>query len=350
MEISAHPFEKKEGTGPGVKPDHHHDHHKDEEEHHFYHHHHHHHHHDVEEALWADMLPDALAKIFSRLSLEDMLCSIPRVCRSWRRASHDAVCWQKVDLDEWSRGRKPETLERMLVFLMSRSRGCLREICAPNLNNDNMLRIIAWSGSPLRVLRIQQSIVTEDCICQLAPHFAFVNYIDVSGCSITKASVESFGKHCPMITRLNLNMYPQSSTLAVCDDMAYAIAQYMPQLKHLEMAYGLLSNAGLKAVLEKCTALEHLDLRGCWQLNVEESFVKEARKRFKVFHPPIVENDIYSTDSDLDASDFYDDSDYYDEDMWYDSEFEDLDDLVMEMHEEEINGTLYFWPDTSPSR
>ncbi|KAI5057255.1 hypothetical protein GOP47_0027844 [Adiantum capillus-veneris] len=353
MEMSAGPYSKQDETGNEDKPDHHHHQQQHLHHHHLHHHHHHHHHHhqEVDVPCWADMLPDALAKIFSRLSLEDMLTNIPRVCRTWRRASQDAVCWQKIDLDEWSHGRKPETLERMLAFLMNRSRGCLQEICAPKLNNDNMLRIIAWSGSPLRVLRIPQSIVTEDCMCQLAPHFALVTYLDVSGCIFTKASVESFGKHCRFITRLNLNMYPQSSNLAVCDDMAFAIAQYMPQLKHLEMAYGMLSNAGLKAVLEKCTSLEHLDLRGCWQLNIEESFVKEARKRFKVFHPPVVENDIYNTDdSDFDASDFYDDSDYYDEDMWYDSELEDLDDLVMEMHEEEINGTLYFWPDTSPSR
>lgn len=103
-----------------------------------------HHHLEVDVPCWADLLPDALSKIFSRLSLEDMLSNIPRVCRTWRRASHDAVCWQSVDLDEWSHGRKPEALEKMLVLLMNRSRGCLREICAPKLSNDNMLRLIAW--------------------------------------------------------------------------------------------------------------------------------------------------------------------------------------------------------------
>ena len=145
-------------------------------------------------------------------------------------------------------------------------------------------------------------------------------------------------------------MYPQSSSATPNDDVAFAVAQYMPQLKHLEMAYGVLSNIGLKAMLEKCTNLEHLDLRGCWQLNMEEGFVEQARKQFKVFHAPVVEEDIYNTDdSEFDVSDYYDDSDYYDEDMWFDSDFEEMDDLIMEMHEEEINGTLYFWPDTSPS-
>jgi hypothetical protein len=199
------------------------------------------------------------------------------------------------------------------------------------------------------VLRIPYSLVTEDCLCQLAPKFELVTFLDLSGCAFSRACVEAFGKHCRFITRLNLNMYPQAPNVPPSDELAFAVAQYMPQLKHLEMAYGVLSNAGLKALLERCEKLEHLDLRGCWQLSMEESFLEQARKRFKVFHPPVVEEDIYNTDdSDFDASDYYDDSDYYDEDMWFDSDLEEMDDLIMEMHEEEINGTLYFWPDTSP--
>lgn len=298
---------------------------------------------------WADMLPDALAKIFSRLSLEEMLMNIPRVCRTWKRVSQDAACWQRVDLDEWSRSKGQETVERMVVLLLNRSRGCLRELCVPSLHSDSLLRLIAWSGSLLQVLRIPNSLVTEDCVCQLTSKFPSITYLDLSGCAaLSKASIESFGKNCRLITRLNLNMYPPPNPTAVAsDDIAFAIAHHMPRLKHLEMVYGMLSNTGLKALLEKCTNLECLDLRGCWHLNIEESFVKEARKRFKVFHEPVVENDIYNTDdSDLDASDYYDDSDM---ELWEDSEFDDVDDLMMDMHEEEINGTLYFWPDTSPS-
>lgn len=303
---------------------------------------------------WADLLPDALAKIFSRLSFEEMLTVVPRVCRTWKRVSQDAVCWQKVDLDEWSRSRSNETVEKMIVLLVNRSRGCLRELCVPSLCSDSILRLIAWSGSLIQVLRIPYCLVTEDCICQLTPSFPSITYLDISGfVSLSKLTLESFGKNCHLITRLNLNMHPQNYNAVSSDDVAFAIAEYMPQLKHLEMVYGLLSNTGLKVLLEKCMNLEHLDLRGCWHLNMEESFLKEARKRFKVFYEPVVENDIYNTDDADLASDYFDDSDYYDDSdmgMWDDSEFDDIDDiddLVMDMHEEEINGTLYFWPDTS---
>ena len=98
---------------------------------------------------WAEMVPDALARIFSHISIQDMLGSIPLVCRSWRRASNDAVCWrrERVDLEDWghaSVAMKQETLEKILVLLVSRSRGCLREIFAPKLSNDDLLRLIAW--------------------------------------------------------------------------------------------------------------------------------------------------------------------------------------------------------------
>eukprot|EP00249_Psilotum_nudum_P022015 c28339_g3_i1 orf=1339-2274(+) len=294
---------------------------------------------------WADMLPDALAKIFGRLSLEDMLTIIPRVCRSWRRVSQDALCWQIIDLDEWCRGRNADTIERLIKSLVNRSCGRLREFAISGLRSDAILSFIAQSGELLQVLRIPYSGVTDDCICQVAYKLPCITYLDISGCSfLSQVAIQAFGEHCASITHLKRTMHPQiSSMVSSNDEEAFAIAQYMPQLKHLEMSYGLLSISGLKAVLEKCTDLEFLDVRGCWNLDLEETFIKECKKRFKVFHEPVVKNDIYSTDDpDLDASDYCDDSDLY-SDMWG----SEIDEIGMDMHEEEINGTLYFWPDMS---
>eukprot|EP00249_Psilotum_nudum_P022014 c28339_g2_i2 orf=3489-4121(+) len=202
------------------------------------------------------------------------------------------------------------------------------------------------SGQLLQVLRIPYSGVTDECVCQVAPKVPWITYLDISGCaSLSKVALQAFGEHCRSITHLKRVMYPQiSSMVSSNDEEAFAIAQHMPQLKRLEMSYGLLSNSGLKAVLERCTNLEFLDLRGCWHLDLEENFIKECKKRFEVFHEPVGENDVYYThDLDLDASDCYSDSDLF-SDMW-DSE---SDGIGIFMHEEEINGTLYFWPDTSP--
>lgn len=45
-------------------------------------------------AAWADMLPEALAAIFSRLLFEELLNVVPQVCKSWRKAALDPACWQ----------------------------------------------------------------------------------------------------------------------------------------------------------------------------------------------------------------------------------------------------------------
>eukprot|EP00249_Psilotum_nudum_P022012 c28339_g1_i1 orf=1284-2198(+) len=294
---------------------------------------------------WADMLPDALAKIFTRLGLEDLLTIIPRVCQSWRRVSQDSLCWQIIDLDEWARGRNADITERLIRTLVNRSCGRLREFSISGLRSDAILSFIAQSGELLQVLRIPYSGVTDDCICQIASKLPCITSLDISGCSsLSEVAIQAFGEHCASITHLKRTMYPQiSSVVSSNDEEAFTIAQYMPQLKRLEMSYGLLSNAGLKAVLERCTELEFLDLRGCWHLDLEEAFIKECKRRFKVFYEPVVKNDIYSTDDpDLDASDYCDDLELY-SDMW-DS---DIEDIGIGMHEEEINGTLYFWPDMS---
>lgn len=182
-------------------------------------------------------------------------------------------------------------------------------------------------------------------MCQLATKLPSITYLDISGCSsLSRISLESFGKNCGLITRLNLNMGPQNVNAASNDDLAFAVAQYMQQLKHLEMEYGMLSNTGLKALFDKCTNLEYLDLQGCCHVNTEESFVEEASKRLKVFYPPMIEDDIYDTDdSDSYDSYFYDD---LDEDMWYDYVLEGIYHTTLE---EEMYENPYIWTDIFPS-
>ena len=46
-----------------------------------------------------------------------------------------------------------------------------------------------------------------------------------------------------------------------------------------------------------CAKLEFLDIRGCWHVDMSETFAKEASQRLKVFHAPIVIDDIYDDES-----------------------------------------------------
>mgnify|MGYP000332472330 CR=1 FL=1 len=113
--------------------------------------------------------------------------------------------------------------------------------------------------------------------------------------NLSGACVEVFGKNCPQIAHLKVNMNPQMESGSPNDDIAFAVGNTMCQLEHLEMAYGTVSNAGFKFLMEMCAKLEFLDIRGCcWHVDMSETFAKEASQRLKVFHAPIMIDDSYA--------------------------------------------------------
>ena len=133
---------------------------------------------------------------------------------------------------------------------------------------------------------------------QLAAKFTSLTSLDLSGTlNLSGACVEVFGKNCPQLAHLKVNTNPQMETDLPNDDIAFAVGNTMHHLEHLEMAYGALSNAGFKFLMEMCAKLEFLDLRGCWHVDMSETYAKEAIQRLKVFHRPIVIDDIYDDES-----------------------------------------------------
>ncbi|KAI5080203.1 hypothetical protein GOP47_0005682 [Adiantum capillus-veneris] len=240
---------------------------------------------EMEQPCWADMLPEALAKIFSFLPLHDLLHSIPFICSAWRKASLDAACWTHVDLSLWCCGKDTQTYSKMLSLVLNRSRGTLQQIVAPNLIKDSMLQMIACSGQSLQALQIRNSALSEDCLCQLAPRFTALTYLDIRGRSFSsRALVEAYGKHCPSIKKLALDIVEIRGGVG-----ATSIARIMPRLTHLELC-GSFSDTGLRALLENCLTLECLDLQGCWSITLKETTILEARAKLKEFRLPAGEN------------------------------------------------------------
>ncbi|KAJ6398783.1 hypothetical protein OIU77_019534 [Salix suchowensis] len=93
------------------------------------------------------------------------------------------------------------------------------------------------------------------------------------------------------------------------DDEAHVNATMMPKLKRLEMAYHLVSTEGLLQILSSCTEVEFMDLRGCWNVNIDDKFLKESLPKLTVLRPLVMEG-FYVTN---DWEEFWDDSDYDDQ-------------------------------------
>lgn len=105
------------------------------------------------------------------------------------------------------------------------------------------------------------------------------------------------------------------------DDEALAIARTMPQIKHLEMPYGLPTTAGVTEILSACLELEFLDLRGCWYVRLEgEELVSQRQKHgLKVLGPEVVDQ------FDLQYQESCHDDEDDDDDQWNSTGDEEFD-------------------------
>ncbi|BFI32173.1 protein MpFBW2 [Marchantia polymorpha subsp. ruderalis] len=220
---------------------------------------------------WAEMLPETLVEVMRRLPSRELLQTVPQVCKAWRKASLDPACWQVVDLKDWciSAGGG-EIVDRMVKLVVSRSCGGIRELRVTNLDSDASLHYLAQSRlSSLRTLCIPSSKITEAGLCELILTLPSLVHLDISKCSAIKCkALEVIGQTCESLIRLDRSMWALNlATMGPSDDSeALAIAHNMPKLKHLEMVSGLLTNAGLIAILDKCPDLEYLDVSRCWNV------------------------------------------------------------------------------------
>ncbi|KAK2970378.1 hypothetical protein RJ640_007506 [Escallonia rubra] len=226
---------------------------------------------------WDELIPDALGLIFGNLALEEVLTVVPRVCRSWGGVVTGPYCWQEIDIEEWSRHETPEKIDRMLQMLITRSCGSLRKLCVSGLSDDSSLYSIAAHAKTLQTLRLPRCEISDPVVAQVAAMLSTITFLDVSYClKIGAQALQAVGKHCRFLTGLRRVMNPLDVVdKPPQDDEALAIAATMPKLKHLEIAHLLISTPCVIEILINCRQLELLDVRGCWNVNLDESHVKK---------------------------------------------------------------------------
>ncbi|GLU16163.1 hypothetical protein SLE2022_326090 [Rubroshorea leprosula] len=313
---------------------------------------------------WDELIPDALGLIFRNLSLKEVVTVIPRVCKSWSKAVSGPYCWQEIDIEEWSSCcRQPEKIDRMLEMLIRRSSGSLHQLCVSRLQNDAIFAFIADNATSLQVLRLPRCEISDSIVEQTAQKLSALTFLDLSYCcKIGARALEAIGKHCKVLVTLRRNMHPLDNAGKPSeDDEANAIAATMPRLKHLEMAYNLISTTGVLKILASCSELEYLDLRGCW--DADDKLFKEKFPKLKVLGPVVMDVMDFEMDEWDYCSDYSDGSEYlswgypaseldeydiYDGTWGDDDDYMSLDELVLRFYEgTEEDATMSGWP-TSP--
>uniref|UniRef100_A0A803KXQ8 F-box domain-containing protein n=1 Tax=Chenopodium quinoa TaxID=63459 RepID=A0A803KXQ8_CHEQI len=238
---------------------------------------------------WDELIPDTLGLIFQRLPLDEILNVVPSVCKSWAKAVRGPYCWQEIDIEDWSRYRRPDSLDRILLLLIGRSCGSLRKLCVYGLASEMSLSLIADNAKCLQILRLPGSEISGSMVEQVAVKLSSLTCLDLSYCTkIGAPALEAFGKNCKLLTCLQRNMHPWDVAAIMKDDEAYAISATMPQLKHLELAYLNITTDGAVRILKSCRELELLDIRGCWSVKINEKYLKD-RSKLQVVGPLVVD-------------------------------------------------------------
>ncbi|GJN27457.1 hypothetical protein PR202_gb15485 [Eleusine coracana subsp. coracana] len=277
---------------------------------------------DEEEApydwRWTEAVgPEILALVLrGRVPADEVARSVAGVCRAWRAAVASPDMWGDVDIEAWCRRvncrAKADAAVRRLV---ARAQGTLRRLSAYRIGDAAFTRVAA-SGKLLNVLQIPMSDVTDGAVEKHAECLPALRVLDISNClKITSRGIEALGRHCKLLVQLKRNMPPpelpmgNNAAAKVVQEEALAVANTMPMLQQLELAYGLFSDIALDAVLNKCPLLRTLDILGCWNVRLDGD-IEERCCPLESFREPWVPEYSTGSSSEGDYSDSGGDGDY----------------------------------------
>lgn len=267
---------------------------------------------------------------------------VPRVCRSWGKVVMGPYCWQEIDIEEWSNRSEPENIDRMLRMLIARSSGSPRKLCVSELQNDLIFSFIAEHAGSLQTLRLPRSDMSDAIVEQVAGRLSTVTFLDLSYCGkIGARALEAIGRNCKLLAGLRRNMHPiDMDGKRLQADEARAIAATMPNLKRLEIAYLLIDTDSIVEIIRSCQELEFLDLRGCWDVKLDDKYISDKFPKLKILGPQVIDH--YETNN-WDVCSDYTDS-FYDTDS-FDALWDDDDEsLELRFYEGFDEDPSYGWP------
>lgn len=99
---------------------------------------------EVETRDWSEMPSDALAAVFGKLDVAELLTGAGLVCRAWRRlAATDPTLWRRVDMSHQGDLLETEEAEAMARAAVDRAAGTMEAFWADTFVTDNLLRYMS---------------------------------------------------------------------------------------------------------------------------------------------------------------------------------------------------------------
>ncbi|XP_066361965.1 putative F-box/LRR-repeat protein 22 [Miscanthus floridulus] len=236
---------------------------------------------------WAEMPSDALAAVFAKLDVAEILLGAGLVCRAWRRlAASDPTLWRRVDMTYQGDQLQTEEVEAMARAAVDRSAGTMEAFGAETFVNDELLRYISQRAPSLKSLHLCLChSVTNEGFAEAINCFPLLEELDVTFCSLNGSMCETTGRACPQLKcfRLNERWSVLQSEFAPYEGMdddteALGIASTMPGLQELQLIGNQLTNDGLMAILDRCPRLESLDIRQCYNIQMDDALKSKCAR------------------------------------------------------------------------
>jgi len=125
-----------------------------------------------------------------------------------------------------------------------------------------------YSASHLQRLRLACCYnVTDEEFCEAVKKLPQLEELDISLSNLSHHSFEAIGRCCPRLKTFKFNIQAYKYPRVEDDDDAFAIAQTMPGVRHLQLFGNKMTNDGLLAILDGRLHLESLDIRQCYNIN-----------------------------------------------------------------------------------
>ncbi|KAL3380632.1 hypothetical protein AABB24_001006 [Solanum stoloniferum] len=264
---------------------------------------------------WDELSPELLASIFVRIvPPELMVKSVALVCRNWMEIVSGPYCWTEIDLEHWCRkcciANRSHLIDPVVRKIVRRSRSTFRRLSTYRLG-DVGFSFAASRGRCLKTLQIPMCEVTDQVVEKHVRFLANLTFLDISYClKITEKGLKAFGTQCKSLTHLRRNMplweLPTSVEASdINDQEALIIAETMKGLQRLDFAFNRLSDTGIETILTQCKALTHLEIQGCWNVELKGDLEVRCKKLVDFRSPWIDEHE----DNLVDSSDNEDESD-----------------------------------------
>ncbi|KAL5773948.1 hypothetical protein ACOSP7_011505 [Xanthoceras sorbifolium] len=260
---------------------------------------------DPERPNWVELPRDVTAAIFSKLGAIEVLTSVQYVCSSWLKMCKDPSMWRTIDMHNLGDSFDMNfDLEKICRVAIDRSNGNLSCINLEYFGNDELLHYIADRSSNLKNLRLVFCYsISDRGLIDCIGKFPLLEELDLSYCSLSIESLEAVGHCCPLLKSLKLNIQGSRYPVIECDEEALVIGKYMHELRHLQLFGNRLTNSGLEAILNGCPHLESLDLRQCFNVNLEGNLEKRCFGQIKDLRRPNDSTSDYEFDAELPSSD-----------------------------------------------